>query len=52
MNRVEGLLQAVERFYPEFKVPVPTLIRSGTVTAHARRMDFPTSAKQKNGKTW
>jgi D-amino-acid dehydrogenase len=25
MNRVEGLLQAVQRFYPEFKVPVPTL---------------------------
>jgi len=25
MNRVQGILQAVERFYPEFKVPVPTM---------------------------
>ena len=25
LNRVEGLLQAVQRFFPEFKVPVPTL---------------------------
>lgn len=24
MNRVEGLLQAVQRFYPEFTVPVPS----------------------------
>lgn len=25
MSRVQGVLQAVERFYPEFKVPVPTM---------------------------
>ena len=25
LNRVEGLLQAVQRFFPEFKVPVPAL---------------------------
>jgi D-amino-acid dehydrogenase len=25
MSRVVGVLQAVERFYPEFKVPVPTM---------------------------
>lgn len=25
MNRVEGLLNAVERYYPEFKVPVPSM---------------------------
>jgi D-amino-acid dehydrogenase len=25
MNRVEGLLQAVKRFYPEFDIPLPTI---------------------------
>ncbi len=25
MNRVEGILNAVERFFPEFKIPVPTM---------------------------
>jgi D-amino-acid dehydrogenase len=25
MSRVQGVLQAVERFYPEFKVPLPTM---------------------------
>jgi D-amino-acid dehydrogenase len=25
MSRVQGILQAVERYYPEFKVPMPTM---------------------------
>lgn len=43
MNRVQGILDAVKRFYPEFDVPLPPKKRYGMAIGLVPRMGFPIS---------
>jgi D-amino-acid dehydrogenase len=43
MNRVQGVLNAVKRYYPEFEVPFPPKEKYGMVIVLARPMAYPIS---------
>jgi D-amino-acid dehydrogenase len=53
MSRVEGILKAVERFYPEFKVPMPSSDKIWygyrPCSADGLALSWP---KQNNGTMW
>jgi D-amino-acid dehydrogenase len=52
MSRVQGILQAVERYYPEFKVPMPTMDKVWYGYRPCSADGLPYIGRSNNGKTW